>query len=193
MKRLYLTLIVILLASFVYAQNNYYWSNGKKHYLKPELKKIIVKLKNEQSFENTVAKFERDKNIKKISKIKRDIGIVFVEDTLNVKRLKEYKEFSNVMPTYQLKDLPIYLTGEILMQPKNSTSVEDILKLVNYKVSVKTRTKYNTYVLGLDDWDKLFEYSNLIYESGLVKYCHPNFIAPREKHQINDPQYDEQY
>ncbi len=43
------------------------------------------------------------------------------------------------------------------------------------------------------DWDNLLEYSNLIYESGLVEYCHPNFIAPREKHQINDPLYSEQY
>jgi len=79
------------------------------------------------------------------------------------------------------------------MRPKNNTSVEDILKLVNNKVLVKNRTKYNTYVLETEDWDKLLGYSNLIYESGLVEYCHPNFIAPREKFQINDPKYNEQY
>ena len=97
------------------------------------------------------------------------------------------------MPVYRLGDLPFFLTGEILMQPKNDTSVEDILKLVNNRVFVKSQTKYNTYVLETEDWDKLLGYSNLIYESGLVEYCHPNFIAPREKFQINDPKYSEQY
>ena len=48
-------------------------------------------------------------------------------------------------------------------------------------------------MLETEDWDKLLEYSDLIYESGLVKYCHPNFIAPREKFQISDPKYSEQY
>ena len=41
------------------------------------------------------------------------------------------------MPVYKLGDLPFFLTGEILMQPKNNVSVEDIIKLVSNRVSIK--------------------------------------------------------
>ena len=37
----------------------------------------------------------------------------------------------------------------------------------------------------------MLEYSNRIYESGLVIYCHPNFIAPIEV--TTDPLYGDQY
>lgn len=193
MKRINLTLIVIFLTSFVYAQNDYYWSAGKKHYLKQQTNAFVVKLQKEFDFENS-QKIKSERNLKELTRMKSDLGIAISNDILvNAKKLKEYKEFSNAMPVYQLGDLPLFLTGEILMLPKNNASVEDILKLANNKVSIKKRTKYNTYVLETEDWDNLLEYSNLIYESGLVEYCHPNFIAPREKHQVNDPKYSEQY
>ncbi len=193
MKRINLTLIVIFLTSFAYAQNDYYWSAGKKHYLKQQTNAFVVKLQKEFDFENS-QKIKSERNLKELTRMKSDLGIAISNDILdNAKKLKEYKEFSNAMPVYHLGDLPLFLTGEILMQPKNNASVEDILKLANNKVSIKNRTKYNTYILETEDWDKLLEYSNLIYESGLVEYCHPNFIAPREKHQINDPKYSEQY
>ncbi|MDP3916077.1 MAG: S8 family serine peptidase [Bacteroidota bacterium] len=193
MKKINLTLIVIFLTSFVYAQNDYYWSAGKKHYLKQQTNAFVVKLQKEFDFENS-QNIKSERNLKELTRMKSDLGIAISNDILvNAKKVKEYKEFSNAMPVYQLGDLPLFLTGEILMQPKNNASIEDILKLANNKVSLKNRTKYNTYVLETADWDKLLDYSNLIYESGLVEYCHPNFIAPREKHQINDPKYSEQY
>jgi hypothetical protein len=193
MKKINLTLIVIFLTSFVYAQNDYYWSAGKKHYLKKEANAFVVKLQKEFDFENS-QKIKSERNLKELTRMKSDLGIAISNDILvNAKKLKEHKEFSNAMPVYQIGDLPLFLTGEILMQPKSHASAEDILKLVNNKVTIKNRTKYNTYILETEDWDKLLEYSNLIYESGLVEYCHPNFIAPREKHQINDPKYSQQY
>ncbi len=193
MKKITLTLIVILFTSFVYAQNDYYWSAGKKHYLKQQAHAFVVKIHEELAFEN-LQKIKGDRNFKELTKMKSTLGIVVPDDTLvNAKKLKNYEEFLNAMPVYRSGDFPIFPTGEILLQPKNNASVEDILKLVNNKIFVKNRTKYNTYVLETEDWDKLLEYSNLIYESGLVEYCHPNFIAPKEKHQINDPKYSEQY
>ncbi|HPB04785.1 MAG TPA: S8 family serine peptidase, partial [Prolixibacteraceae bacterium] len=194
MKKIELTLIAILLASFVYAQNTYYWSGGEKHYLKKQTNVFVVKFNKEQSIENIAEELKDNKNINRIIKIKQDIGIITVNDTtLNAKKLNENEDLFNAMPAFQAGEYPIYPTGEILMQPQKGTSVDDIIKLANNRVHVKSKTKYNTYVLETDGWEELFELSNLIYESGLVEYCHPNFIAPREKHQINDPKYSEQY
>ncbi len=77
------------------------------------------------------------------------------------------------------------------MQSKTNVTVEKILKIIDNKAEVKSKTKYNTFVLETPYWDKLLEYSNHIYESGLVVYCHPNFIAPIEK--TTDPLYSDQY
>jgi len=95
------------------------------------------------------------------------------------------------MPAYKLGTLPFYLTGEILLQPRPGIPIEQILKIIDNRAKVKHASKYNTYVLETDDWDKLLQYSNRIYESGLVSYCHPNFIAPIER--TTDPLYPDQY
>ncbi|MCD6201208.1 MAG: S8 family serine peptidase, partial [Bacteroidales bacterium] len=95
------------------------------------------------------------------------------------------------MPAYKFGNLPFYFTGEILLQPKPGVPIGKILEFIDHKVKVKHETKYNTFVLETPYWDKLLEFSNRIYESGLVNYCHPNFIAPIEK--TTDPLYSEQY
>ncbi|MCD6596340.1 MAG: hypothetical protein J7L04_01555 [Bacteroidales bacterium] len=94
------------------------------------------------------------------------------------------------MPAYKFGNLPFYLTGEILLQPKPGVPIEKILKFIDNKAKVEQKTEYNTFVLETPYWNKLLEFSNRIYESGLVNYCHPNFIAPIEK--TTDPLYSEQ-
>ncbi len=49
MKRTLLTIATICIVTFTYGQNEYYWSAGKKHYLKKEVGSFIVKLDNELS------------------------------------------------------------------------------------------------------------------------------------------------
>lgn len=110
---------------------------------------------------------------------------------LTAENLRAYSGLKNAMPAYQLGNLPFYLTGEILLQPKPDVPVGEILNIINNRAKIKSGTKYNTFVLETDDWKKLLEYANRIYESGLVQYCHPNFIAPVER--TADPLYPEQY
>jgi subtilisin family serine protease len=194
MRQVTLLTYFSLFALFVNGQNDYYWSSGKKHYLKPKNDVFIIKIDQESDFQRTIDNFKYDNKVRKIVKLKNNIGIVITGNSVvRIKDLIDYKEFSNVIPAFKLGELPIYLFGEILMHPKNNIPLERILSLTNNRVSIKSKTKYNSYVLETNDWDKLLEYSNLIYESGLVEYCHPNFIAPREKFQINDPKYSEQY
>ena len=62
MKKIELTLIAILLASFVYAQNTYYWSGGEKHHLKKQTNVFVVKFNKEQSIENIAEELKDNKN-----------------------------------------------------------------------------------------------------------------------------------
>jgi hypothetical protein len=102
------------------------------------------------------------------------------------------KAFGKVMPAYSFGNSPFYLTGEILLEPKEGIAIEKILNLIDKKASIIRHSKYNYYVLESKDWKNILSHSNEIYESGLVKYCHPNFIAP-VKRSADDPLYSDQY
>jgi serine protease len=128
------------------------------------------------------------KHIKSLAKIKKQIGIVVAGEGFN-----KDGHFTNVVPAYRKGNLPFYLTGEILLQPKKSIGISQILDLINNQATIVEQTKYNTFVLEAKDWGQLFNISNRIYESGMVEYCHPNFITPRKRYQVNDPNYPDQY
>jgi len=96
-------LTLTLVVSFVYAQNDYYWSAGKKHFITPQAGVFIIKLEQEVSFPSAIDNLKSDGKIKSLTKVKRDIGIVFTKDSVaSSKELKAYKEFSNAIPVYQL-------------------------------------------------------------------------------------------
>lgn len=195
MKKTTLTLFVFLFSFLVVlGQYDFYWSANKKHYLYKQSDAFIVKLNKDLNIKTIIENLQNDIKIREIVLVKRDLALVSFKDSLmKLSDLKDYKEFLNAMPVYHLGKLPILLTGQILLKPRKDIPIEDVLKITNNRLHILTKTKCNTYVTETDDWDKLLEYSNLIYKSGLVEYCHPNFIAHREKHQINDPKYSEQY
>jgi serine protease len=172
-------------------QTSYYWSGGKKHSLKETPGKYMVKLS--EDINENVLKRELAKNRKLtyLSKIKNRLRLVVGEYTFD--ELKKQSSITNVMPVYKLGDTPFYLTGEILVQPKSGISITEILALLNNNATIKQQTKYNTFVLETENWNELLKYANKIYESGLVEYSQPNFIAQKERFQINDPLYTDQY
>ena len=81
MKKINLTLIVILLTLFVYAQDNYYWSAGKKHFLKQQSHSFVVKLQDELDFGNA-QKIKNDRKLNELTRMKKNLGIVVVDDSL---------------------------------------------------------------------------------------------------------------
>ncbi len=59
------------------------------------------------------------------------------------------------------------------------------------EVSLEKSLKYDTYLLKVHQISRLFDIANQIYTSGLVKFAHPDFIAPVEKY--SNPLYPQQY
>jgi hypothetical protein len=137
-------------------------------------------------------KLSRSENVTQVGDLKGKLKLVSTSNS-TLDKVKKIDGVIKAMPTYELGETPFYLTGEILLQPKQGKNIDEILKSINNRATLIKQTPYNTFVLATDDWDKLFDYANKIYESGMVEYCHPNFIAPRERYQINDPKYTEQY
>ena len=117
-------------------------------------------------------------------------SVVSFKDT-NVSLQEAKKHFKNIIPVKKLGTTELIFTGEILLKPFENVNIQKIINLTNGGIEIKYYTKYNTYVMDVLTWDSIFIYANRIYESGLVKYCHPNFIAPVEPH--SDPMYSQQY
>lgn len=191
MKRIFITTALVLFSVLIaLSQNHYYWSGGKKLYLKESTTKYIV----ESLYNDVLAmdKLSRSENVTLVGNLKGKLKLVNTSN-YTLDKIKKIDGVTKAMPTYELGETPFYLTGEILLQPKQGRNIDEILKSINNRATLIKQTPYNTFVLATDDWDKLFDYANKIYESGMVEYCHPNFIAPRERYQINDPKYTEQY
>ncbi len=59
-------------------------------------------------------------------------------------------------------------------------------------LSIRNESIYGDYTLRIEDNSNVLKVANRIYESGLVEYAHPNFLADINKCQ-NDPLFPEQY
>ena len=80
MKKLLITIVLGILAFLeLSAQNNYYWSGGKKLFLDTLPGVFVIQLKAGQSFEHVKQNFEKKPVISQIARIKNQIGWVFTE------------------------------------------------------------------------------------------------------------------
>lgn len=193
MKKLFLLLLLLTVSIITCAQDNYYWSAGKKNYIRVDTGVFVVKYKQNFKISNVKAALLGKYGIKNITPFRNNLGIINADkkSRLTTEKLKADSTIEDAMPAYRFGNLPFYLTGEILLQPKPGVSIEQLLKLIDNHATIKSKSKYNTYVLEVDNWNKLPEYANRLYMSGLVKYSHPNFVAPIEV--TTDPLYSNQY
>jgi hypothetical protein len=182
MKRLIISISLLSIFFLSALGQDYYWSAGEKHFLTNAPNKFIVKPKSNIT-DTLVLQVATSINALKSGKL--------ISSQNNLVVLKNSNLFNNVIPAKKLGETEIYFTGEILLQPKANVTISQIKALVNNEISVKSNTVHNTYVMDVNNWDSLFVYANRIYESGLVEYSHPNFIAPIER--TIDPLYPSQW
>ncbi|MDR2936271.1 MAG: hypothetical protein LBU80_02885 [Rikenellaceae bacterium] len=78
------------------------------------------------------------------------------------------------------------------MQPKKGISPKEILAKFEVNGEIVTETETGIVVVQLKDWRSILITANSIYESGLVDWCHPDFITPITK-LTNDLLFSQQY
>ncbi|MHB9143693.1 MAG: S8 family serine peptidase [Paludibacter sp.] len=194
-KLIYITGILFFISTHLMGQDNYYWSNGKKNLMNAVEGKYVVKLgENKTDVSLSRQKISTNSKIKVVTTLRNNAEIINSEK-LSLTEIKVQQGVVDAMPAYKIGNKTVYLTGEILIKPKQGISIEKVISIVgNNNVKIIKHTKYNTFVLAVSDWDKIFEYANIIYESGLVEYSHPNFTVPFQKIQTQtDPLYPQQY
>ena len=192
-KILVISISQIFTNSFIIkGQDLYYWSAGTKQILTEYPGKYIIMLDKNGNSDVIERNLRLNSGVKSLFKLKENLKIIITE-SMSINELTQKDGIEKVMPTYRLGNNPLYLTGQILLQPKQGISIEKIVALVDTKITLINKTKYNTYIFEIIDWDKILSVANKIYESGLVEYCQPNIITPILRSQISDPKYTEQY
>lgn len=197
MKQIFTAFFCLLTFITCFGQQNYYWSGKKKHYLSVDSTNILLQLKetpDKESFSKATAKLSavntsqrlRDSNLLLLSlnkSSKKRILEQFKKDSAHIELLAYSFRFESTLLTP---------TGTILLKPKEGVSIGSILSLAGKNVRVVNQNKYQTFTLKVKDIIHLLSVANRIYESGLVEWCHPDFIAEIVKHQT-DPLYPDQY
>jgi hypothetical protein len=193
MKTKTLLCILSLVLSILSVQaQQFYYSAGKKNYINVDSTVIVAKVKIGTDMNKLQMALPSTFDCKRVHQFKnKELVALKFKNPIRSEEITN-PEFERFMYGYKMGDNPFYLTGEILLQPKENVDISQIIKLCQNKIYVITATKYNTYKMGVNDWAEIIKLANKIYESSVVEYCHPNFIAEIVKHQA-DPLYPEQY
>jgi hypothetical protein len=198
LKYFFVSTIFLLVHFYSYSQV-FYYSQGKKIVLQEDTLKLFIKYKTSNLnpfYANNILKIAGVKSFDSTS-TKSVVVLTLDPSVKRDKILKQVKQDSNVLYASEsllLGDLPFITTGEILLKPTDSTNISSILNKLNLQnqVSVSNKRYYDMIVLEAFDQEKVFTIADSIYESGLVKWCHPNFFVPITNY-TNDPLYAQQY
>ncbi|MFS4455968.1 S8 family serine peptidase [Maribacter sp. 2304DJ31-5] len=183
-----LFLIFIGFSNLINAQD-YYWSDNRKIPLIKDNEAIVVK-----AHENSVTERELLKESTNYSIERTNSKSVIVRSKFPQRAISNElsSKFKNSMISYKTESGEYIIpTGELLFMPKKGVGFEEINKFADGTLEI-VRENYNSFKVHVEDYSKLMDLANSLYESGLVIYSHPNFKIPINK-DTDDDLYDDQY
>ena len=192
MKRIFLFyLMLFVFNNFVCSQELYFWSDGKKNSLQEDKSSAIVYSHEQKALfkncaSNVVLRERFDKNHGNVQIIKID-NINISQSDIN--QMKTNTPISHGLIT--LHGDTIYLSQRILLYLEENKSLDDLIPIIDKYNLVHISTKYNTNTFFVHDINLVLQVANEIYESGIVKWCHPDFLLQGKKHMLlpRDNQY----
>ena len=160
--------------------SQYYWSGGKKIWLDTDFSTVIVKFDNEQNLQNFVSSTY---HMSSMLKSQPPIARIQLQSAVDDEIYREFNENSIISKTFAHKfnnsNGYFWINGDIILEPKEGITAEDIMGQYKINGEIVKETITGTIIVQLEDLSSTFDIANLIYESGLVNWCHPDFIAPR--------------
>lgn len=197
--------IVLILIPFLQSQSQesktiFYYSFNEKVELTPLTNKAIVRFHSDtdsaeafsfiESTVNSPVAFTTETIDSKTFFIKSANTDLFVES------LKHSTKVLTINPIYITgpSDLELGVTDDIVMKPLQGVS-QNALNELNSKYGLTVKKTSDSYVLlGVPEKEDALTIANAYFESGLVKYSHPDFIAKVEKFYMpNDTYFNYQF
>ncbi|MCH2082153.1 MAG: hypothetical protein MK226_07155, partial [Saprospiraceae bacterium] len=190
---------LIMVAAFapkcIIAQSNsYYWADRDRMELTPSSTHFIVTANDASLLTNA-----RPKNIQKYeSWDHKPYAIVEVSNDITIPELIIDLGFDTdevqISPAYAISDgFLIYPTRTIVARMINKEDTPKMLRLAKQLGMKNITRKFGTFRIEMEDIDQVLNAANRLHESGLLQFAHPDFYAPIERFQINDPLFSQQF
>ncbi len=179
-----LSLLAISVASA--QKQSYYYSGGEKIYLSLDPSAAIIQFKkghlpSRQFADKSAGMLEEisfhDRKGRAILNFKTTQKSSLTELASDL--VVDQSKIESISYAYRLDgDFRFWPTNQIVLQPKEGISLAAFSQLMKDHEAEYARTDFGTIVLRLKDMNKAVALANEIYESGLVKFSHPDFYAP---------------
>lgn len=191
---------IFFLTSILFSQNNYYWSAGRKIQVSEDKSTLIAVYKDEFKSKNMASIYNKKEKVANflVSEDQKISRVTFKNN--QVKSKKDAIENADILETdlewysfgYKLENgSPVHPTHQISFLLKKGYNIDAIEPFLKNRATF-SRTNFGTLMLKVINSDiDIFSLANEIYESGIVEYCHPDFIANIIP--TDDPLYSEQY
>lgn len=176
-------LLVIVMSINCYGQGTYYWSSGTKNYLIADSTTVLIKttkqinrtLANEK-FKPFISLGSSPTVIDSVHFVLKYQKTVILNDILKSFNATDLK-INDLMYGYKYNQTPFLPTGVIVCKPKPGKTISDLLNLEGKNQILKNyEDEYKVVYIIPTNLKKLFLIANEIYESGLVEFCHPDFL-----------------
>ncbi|MCB9236030.1 MAG: S8 family serine peptidase [Bacteroidia bacterium] len=198
MKKLYLSFLtaILCLGMNAHAQSStYYWSDGNKVNLTQDRSSAVIYF-NENAMP---ARMEAPANasVKLFEHHSRALIQFESAQPQNLRQLTDQLGISaadlrSVSFGWKLEDgFPLWLTHEVVIQPKNKSDLESLRNIVVEYGGQYLRQDFQTHVLDVANIDNVIPLANALQESGLVEWAIPNIYA--EATLYADPYYSQQF
>lgn len=202
MKTVFIFCLVAFLSVFTFAgvaQTDYCWSEGKKVPLAMDYSSLVLVYKNASTSKNVESHYQQ--TIIKRARISADQKTTVIELYQRqlkptIELLKELKidlvdlEWFSFGYLYG-NDVPLRPTNHISFKLKPGYDLQSLDRILTGKLTID-QTAFGTPILKalIPDLD-VFLIANQIYESGIVEYACPDFVANIVRY--SDPIYPDQY
>ncbi|NLR60694.1 S8 family serine peptidase [Chitinophaga polysaccharea] len=172
--------LLLLFNSEISAQKKFF-NNKKEVTLSEDSTRVRVRFKDKAAFERF--KIENpDQTFLYTPDSIQEFLATSAQDAQNlISRLENDSNVAYVSTAYTLGNQSFITTGEILLELNEGVKITELFTKISPSddVDIIISPLYEDQVFMLrTKKKKVFEYANKIYNSGLVKYCQPNFYIP---------------
>ncbi|SEP55884.1 S8 family serine peptidase [Neolewinella agarilytica] len=193
-QRLLLGALCVLWASLSFAQTKHYYAAGEKVQLTPSSTQFIVTANTA----STLATVKRTDVKQYDNWAHKPYAVVEATRSMRADEVANSLGFDTdevqVSPAYlQADGFALYPTRTVVVKLKDKNDAAAMLQTVA-AMGVKTIVKkFGTYRMEMNQLSDVFAAANKLEESGLAIFAQPDFYAPIERFQINDPLFSEQF
>ena len=194
LKSLLVGAVCFLFTFTVLAQSDYYWTDNVQMQLEKSSTQFIITADNATSLrdvdESKLKQYQRWEH--KAYAVAETLSPSTADDLISTLGLDA--STVNVSPGYALSDgFVIYPTRTVVAQLKDKKDAREIRNIAKQYGLKRISKKFGTYRIELNDVQNSLKAANALKESGLFKFAHPDFYAPIERYQVNDPIFNQQF